>query len=110
MAPISTEANIDCVKAAKIIPGRPSSDTVWRWMTKGVKLPNGERLRLDHIRVGGKLFTTETNVRDFIAANTAAHVAAADAPPPVKSKTVRRVPQTRRQKQIADARRELSSR
>ncbi len=52
-------------EAAKLIPGRPSVNSVWRWCRKGVISRSGCRIRLEHIRAGGKLFTTEQWVKDF---------------------------------------------
>jgi hypothetical protein len=45
-------------EAVKIAPGRPSTNCLWRWCRRGVKARDGQRVRLEHVRVGGKLFTT----------------------------------------------------
>lgn len=45
--------------------------TVTRWCVKGVKLPDGRRVRLEHVRVGGKLVTTKGALVRFFAAQTA---------------------------------------
>jgi hypothetical protein len=47
--------------AARIVPGRPSIRTVWRWTTRGI---GGHRL--ESIKVGGKRLTTERAIRDFL--------------------------------------------
>lgn len=60
-------------QAAKLAPGRPSSCAVWRWARRGVKSRSGRRVRLKHIRVGRRLFTTLVDLEHFFA-----DVAAAD--------------------------------
>lgn len=57
--------HITLAQAAKLTPGRPSSCAVWRWCRVGVKSRTGERIRLDHIRIGGRLFTTESDLQRF---------------------------------------------
>lgn len=71
--------------AAKVAPGRPSTNTVWRWCRKGVRSRTGQRIRLRHVRAGGKIFTQAPWIEAFVhelAAADAAHFAreASDAP------------------------------
>lgn len=56
---------ISLSKAAKLIPGRPSASAIWRWARRGILARSGERLRLEHIRLGTRVYTTEAWVRDF---------------------------------------------
>ncbi|MBL8864819.1 MAG: DUF1580 domain-containing protein [Planctomycetia bacterium] len=42
----------------------PSTPT--RWCVKGFKLPNGETLKLEHIRVCGRLMTSRAAVLRFL--------------------------------------------
>ena len=51
--------------AAKVAPGRPSANCMWRWCRKGVRSRGGEIVRLEHIRLGGKILTTADWVADF---------------------------------------------
>ena len=44
--------------------------TVFRWILKGVPGPDGQRVRLDAIRVGGKWMTTRSAVQRFAEATT----------------------------------------
>lgn len=39
--------------------------TVWRWINRGI-LINGERVRLQAVRVGGRLFITAESLRRFL--------------------------------------------
>ncbi len=56
---------ISLTQATKIAPGRPSINCVWRWCRRGVMSRSGERIRLTHIRVGGKLFTSSAWLDEF---------------------------------------------
>jgi hypothetical protein len=60
-----TESYITLTQAAKLAPGRPSINCIWRWCRKGVLARSGQRIRLQHVRIGGKLFTTATWVTQF---------------------------------------------
>jgi len=52
-------------QAAKIAPGRPSSNCLWRWCRRGVLSRGGERVYLHHARVGGKVYTSKQWLDDF---------------------------------------------
>lgn len=45
-------------QAARVAPGSPTPNCVWRWCRRGVIARSGRRVRLEHVRVGGKLFTS----------------------------------------------------
>ena len=45
-------------QAARVAPGSPAPNCVWRWCRRGVIARSGRRVRLEHVRVGGKLFTS----------------------------------------------------
>ena len=61
-------------QAAKRCPGRPSTNAVWRWCRRGIKSRSGRRVKLGHVRVGGRIFVTQQSLDQFFKA-----VAAADA-------------------------------
>ena len=53
-------------EAAKLTPGRPEANTVWRWARRGLKVRGrNEKLWLQHVRVGGRIFTTEDWLYEF---------------------------------------------
>ena len=52
-------------QAARLAPGSPSPNCIWRWCRRGVVARSGERVRLQHARLGGRLFTTLRWVREF---------------------------------------------
>ena len=56
---------ITLAQAANLSPGRPSSCAVWRWCRTGIKSRSGGRIRLNHIRAGGRIFTTEADLQTF---------------------------------------------
>jgi hypothetical protein len=60
-------------QAARRIPparkGRPVHvSTLWRWATHGVLIPDGRRVRLEIIRLAGRLVTSEGALARFLAA------------------------------------------
>ena len=59
-------------EAAKLAPGRPSACAVWRWCRKGIKSRSGQRIKLNHVRAGGKIFTTKAALDTFSQAVTEA--------------------------------------
>lgn len=83
-------------QAAKIAPGRPSSNCLWRWCRRGVLSRSGERVYLHHARVGGKVYTSKQWLEDFGQALAEADAAyfrqnEDDAvPPPTSSRSKRR--------------------
>ena len=48
---------INMTQAAKSVPGRVSTQTVWRWARRGLRVPGGRRIRLKYIRVGARVLT-----------------------------------------------------
>ncbi len=47
---------------------RPHASTIWRWCRIGVKSRSGRRIRLEHVRVGARVFTTADAINGFVAA------------------------------------------
>lgn len=62
---VDANEHITLTEAAKIAPGRPTPNCLWRWCRKGVLARNGERIFLRHMRVGGKIFTSRSWLNDF---------------------------------------------
>ena len=56
---------VTLAEAAKLAPGRPSANAVWRWARKGVKSRAGGRVYLRHIRAGGRVLTTAAWIEQF---------------------------------------------
>ena len=61
----AAEEHITLSQAAKLAPGRPSSNCVWRWCREGVKAASGTRVRLKHVRFGSRIYTTRQWLNDF---------------------------------------------
>src|ERR1700679_2556000 len=64
--------------AAKVCPSRTPESAVYRWSMKGVMAESGERIRLQHIRVGRKMLTTREWVFAFFRELADANVAHAE--------------------------------
>ena len=60
-----TQEYITLTQAAQMAPSRPSINCIWRWSRKGVLARSGERVRLQHVRIGGKLYTTAAWLSQF---------------------------------------------
>jgi len=52
-------------EAAQRTPGRPSAGTIWRWARRGILTRAGHTVRLQHVRVGGRVYTTDMWLQDF---------------------------------------------
>lgn len=60
--------HLTLAQAAKLAPGRPSTCCIWRWCRTGIKSRGGERIRLHHVRCGGRLFTSKVALEAFFDA------------------------------------------
>jgi hypothetical protein len=85
MIDLVSERRIGLHEAAKIPPsfreGKPTHvSTVLRWITKGVKLANGEVVRLEGARCGGRWTTSVEAVARFMERLTAGTLATRRAP------------------------------
>lgn len=56
--------------------------TMIRWCTRGIRQPDGSRVRLRAIRAGSRWLTTDAWVDEFIAVLTVAHIPDQGAPIP----------------------------
>lgn len=61
----NAEQRITLTEVAKTTPGRPTANCIWRWCRRGVLARNGERVRLEHVRLGGRIFTTRRWLDEF---------------------------------------------
>ena len=60
-------------EAAGILPVPVAPCTIWRWCVNGYFVPATKRVvRLEHVNIGRRLFTTKKWVEEFIAELTAA--------------------------------------
>jgi hypothetical protein len=103
-----TQEYITLTQAAKLAPSRPSVNCIWRWARKGVLARGGDRIRLQHVRIGGKLYTTADWLSQF-----GQQLAEADAsyfsiePAPLSTPQPRRRTDAQREAAIQRAEREL---
>ena len=63
--PLELDEHLTLSQAAKLAPGRPSSNCLWRWCRRGVLSRAGERIYLQHVRVGGKVYTRVEWIENF---------------------------------------------
>jgi hypothetical protein len=85
-------------QAAKRLPpsrsGRPvSADTIARWIQVGLRAPDGRRVRLHAVRLGGRWVVTEDAIKEFLEQLTLtrpeAEEAVAPAPGPPSARAAR---------------------
>src|SRR5262245_812962 len=61
-------------EAATLVPGRGRSrvhaSTLARWIARGVKTPDGRRVRLRAVRIASRWVTTRAWLEEFAAAQT----------------------------------------
>jgi hypothetical protein len=73
---IMTGAGCNCAAAARQLPSHRGErscldpSTIWRWMTKGVRVPDGRQVRLEAARIGGRVLTTKPALRRFAEAQS----------------------------------------
>ena len=75
---VKNDTLLSLADAARALPRvngkKPHTSTLWRWCRTGVRARTGERIRLDHVRIGSRIFTNSEAMNAF-----ATEVAAADA-------------------------------
>jgi hypothetical protein len=101
------ETLIALAEAARLIPafrggGRTSPPTVYRWVTKGARAPDGRTVRLEAVRLGGRYLTSREALSRFAEALTPTPSTAATEP----SRSAPRTP-VRRRREAERAAREL---
>ena len=55
---LSDECKVTLAQAAANCHTRPHVSAVWRWARRGIKSAAGTRVRLEHIRIGGRIYTS----------------------------------------------------
>jgi hypothetical protein len=79
-----TEQLLSLSQAARRIPpyrgGRTNPSTNYRWLTSGVKLPDGTILKLEGIRLAGRWVTSSEAVDRFLTAQNTVCNPNGDAP------------------------------
>jgi hypothetical protein len=74
MLDLTLEKAIPLQDVAKEIPGRGGRplnfSTVWRWVLKGCRGPDGAMVRLRAARIGGRWLTSQQALQEFLEALT----------------------------------------
>jgi hypothetical protein len=84
---LNGEKLIGLSPAARLFPGHRdnahlNASTVYRWVVKGTRTPDGGIVRLEAARVGSRWLTSAEAVARFVTATTAAATAPSTSPPP----------------------------
>ena len=111
------QQHLSLTQAARLVPGNVAPNCVWRWCRRGVLSRSGDRIKLEHVRIGGKLFTTARWIDEFgkhLATADAKHFDLIDeapvAPRPAASSHKRRKQRRKpHQPHLADVHRELDA-
>jgi Protein of unknown function (DUF1580) len=90
---ITREPPFTLAAAARLVPPARGGEcthfsTILRWILKGAKAPDGSRVRLEAIRLGGRWFTSREALQRFAEKLTPRFHDAADMPE-VRTKTHR---------------------
>jgi hypothetical protein len=59
------QKHLTLAQAAHLFADPPHPSALWRWCRKGLRARNGELVRLVHVRIGMKLYTTEEAIAEF---------------------------------------------
>lgn len=75
MIDLATESTLSLSHAARLLPAgrgdRPVSlSCVLRWVLRGARSPNGDLVRLDALRLGGRWITSREAIQRFAEALT----------------------------------------
>jgi hypothetical protein len=87
MIDIFEETPLSITQACQLLPEgskgkKPSFVTVYRWILSGVKTPDGQLVKLEAVRLGGKWLTSREALQRFMDRLTPAAEAA---PLPIRS-------------------------
>jgi hypothetical protein len=99
MSNILSETTLRIAEAAPI--ARTSFASLWRWIMRGVPGPDGGRIRLEAIRVGGKWLTSREALERFAEAVTPRF--ADDVRKPPRTATARQKASERAARKLAQA-------
>ena len=105
----SNETHITLAEAAKLSPGRPSTNCVWRWARRGIRSRSGPTVRLEHMRVGGRIFTSPEALTRFFGAVADSDAAHFDRRTAGAEPTLEVRPDGQKQQAIVDAEAELQA-
>lgn len=64
---VETDDKLTLAQAMPGVPGKPSVSCGWRWCRYGIKARTGQRIKLRHIRVGARVFTSRKWLDQFFA-------------------------------------------
>jgi Protein of unknown function (DUF1580) len=106
-ASLLTETLLSFSQASRRLPSlrrnRPVAPaTIWRWVSQGVRLPDGSRLKLEAVRVGGHWITSLEALTRFVQQQTDAQYKQVPSDQEAKPLSIRTPSQRQRAAQQAD--------
>lgn len=57
--------HITLTEATRYTPARLTPNAIWRWCRRGVRSRTGKRVRLEHVRIGGRIYTSKDWLDQF---------------------------------------------
>lgn len=66
--PVEESELIPIGQASRLFPSRPAPATLYRWVTKGCRMPDGRLIRLESIASGRRRFIAPAAARSFLDA------------------------------------------
>ena len=62
------DSNHRIAELPAVIPGRPSVQSIWRWILLGILAADGKRVKLASLKIGGRRVVSRSAIDEFIAA------------------------------------------
>jgi hypothetical protein len=92
MVDVFNEQLLSLAQVAKLLPpgrqGRPVNfSTIYRWIFTGVRAPDGERVKLEAIRLGGRYLVSREAIERFIERLSTHDVEVSTPPQPARTPT-----------------------
>lgn len=95
LAEIQAGDGLSSAAAGRLFPGHRGGksvdpSTTFRWITRGAAAPDGRRVKLEAVRVGGRWLTSRGAVARFVAALTPASDPDTSTPPASRTPAARK--------------------
>lgn len=112
MPDVLSESVLTLAEATRSLPtigGQPlHPSTIFRWVTKGVRVAGAQRLKLEAARLGSRIVTSREALARFTASLQTSAVTPEESSPPPPRERHRPRSRSRRQRDIAAAERRLA--
>jgi hypothetical protein len=103
---VQTDELITLTVAATATANRVHPSSLWRWCRRGCKARNGRQIRLRHVRIAGRVYTSRQWLDEFMETLTAADIEHFSPPAaPTKPGKIRGRSERERQRDVESAER-----